>query len=474
MNKLPPLFINDFINGVVHENVVSEAKAPRNSVNEAINVHFDTMGAVTSRYGTTLLGNQISAGTDILGLHQFLDEGIGTDDTLVAVNGTGVYWLDGTTWTLKRSVTAGYKARFTNFLDRMMMVNGIDATQGWDGASTSSFGTTNLADAPVGYYIDNYRSRVWIGNTQANPSRVYYSSVASSTGTITWDQALQFIDVSPGDGEDITGIKRSPRALLIFKPGHMYRIFSINDADPDPQINVGTYSNESVVEAKDGVYFFDWNNAAIHKYDGGAPIEVSKPIKPYLEAVTLANRDDVCGWADTDHVYESIGDVTVNGVTIGNAVVRYTISTETWTIYSYPTQILCAHSYDDGLTREPIVGDSDGNILRFNNGITDNGSPIVVSMVTRWNNLSGVLSWIDTITKMAAMHRNAQGIRCEYQVDSYGRESEWKSMGIITKAPTTEFEKEISGNKVRFRVSGSLSGQPLVFEGFEVIDSFTD
>ena len=473
--NLQPIQLRDMTNGIIHEDIVSDFKARGTaSVNESINLHFDVMGNAKLRPGITLLGNQIVSGTDILGLHQFLDEGTGTDDQLIAVNGTTVYHLSGSTWTsIRTGLTTGLKARFTNFLDRVMMVNGQDTTQGWNGAASGSFDTTNLVSAPSGNFISNFRSRAWIANTDANPSRAFYSTVSSSTGTITWS-STQFIDISRGDGEDITGLKRSPRALLVFKPDHMYRIFGINETDPDPQINVGTYSQESIVETKAGSIFHDWNNAAIHIYEGSRPREISRPIKPYLEGVTLANRNDVAGWKDTDNVYQSVGNVVLNSVTFTNVVFRYTISTEVWTIYSYPQQFLVGSTYDSGTTREPVVGDDDGNILTFNNGNTDNGVPITFSLVTRWHDLSGVLSYTDTIDKLAFLTRNGQGVGVQYQVNNPLGESDWKDIGQIETTPTHIFDTDITGNRVRFRLTGTSVGEPFIYEGIEILESFSE
>lgn len=469
---LEQLFLRDHVNGIMHENIVDEFKVPTNSVNEAINVHFDVMGAVQSRQGTTQLGDTLTG--NILGLHQFLDEGTGTDDQIVVVNGTVLRNLVGSTWTSKLTgLTSGSKARFTNFTDRMLMVNGQQAPAGWDG-SGSAFDTTNLVSAPTGNFIDNFRSRVWIANTDANPSRLFYTIVVSSTGEVTWDTVKQFIDISPGDGEDITGIKRSPRSLLVFKPSHMYRVFDINEVDPDPQINVGTYSQESIVEAKDGIYFHDWNNSAIFKYSNAIPIELSKPIKPFLEGVTLANRSDVTGWSDSDHVYEAVGDIILNGVTFTNITFVYTISTQVWTIYSHPTQFRASTQYDDGSVREPVVGGSNGEVYRFNNGLDDNGTPITFSLVTKWHDLSGVRAYQDTIELMAVLHRNAQGANLQYQVNIPVGESDWESIGQLETSPATIFNTDITGNRMRFRLSGTSSGEPFIYQGLEILKSFTE
>lgn len=465
--------LRDHTNGIIHEDVVDDFRSPENSVNEAINLHFDQMGAVKLRPGVTLLGDQIASGTDILGLHQFLDEGTGTNDQLIAVNGTIAYYNKAGTWTQTRGgLSSGKKARFTNFIDRVMMVNGTNTPLSWNGNPNDSWINTNLGGAPIGHFIENFRSRVWIIGTDSKPSRAEYSTVESSVGVITWDSNEQFIDLS--DGEDFTGIKRSPRALLMFKPSHIYRIFGINETDPDPQITVGTYSHESIIGHKDGIYFHDWNNAAFHVYAGSTPTEISKPIQPYLEGVTLANRNDVASWKDADHIYWSVGNITLNSVIFINAVFRYTISTQVWTIYSYPNQFLVGTMYDDGTTREPVVGDDDGNILTFNNGNTDNGTSITFSMITGWHDLSGVRAYTDTITQLAALSRNGQGVKVSYQTDFSDREKQWKPIGEIQKVPKQVFDTEITGNRVRFRINGTSSGEPFIYQGIEILKSFSE
>ncbi len=171
--QLPILQLRNHVSGVIHEDAVDDFLQPENSVNEAINLHFDQMGAVKLRPGTTRLGNQISSGTDILGLHQFLDEGAGTNDRILAVNGTKVYYNNAGTWTQTRGgLTTGKKARFTNFIDRVLMVNGTDVPLGWNGNTGDTWKNTNLAGAPLGHFIENFRSRVWILGTDSNPSRI--------------------------------------------------------------------------------------------------------------------------------------------------------------------------------------------------------------------------------------------------------------------------------------------------------------
>ncbi len=218
--KLEPQQLTNFSDGLITDGAVASSQMPLSVVSESLNMDFDKIGSVKLRRGTTLLGNQLSG--NILGLYEFRDSGTGTNNQIIAVNGTTVYYLSGT-WTSKRTVSTGKKAEFTTFLDYVFMVNGTDASQTWDGNPSNSFGTTNAVDAPVGHYIENFRSRDWIAN---NTDRVYYSSLTSTATppAITWNTTDWYIDTSLQDGDNGTKLKRDKNALLLLKRNHLYRI----------------------------------------------------------------------------------------------------------------------------------------------------------------------------------------------------------------------------------------------------------
>src|ERR1035437_5188794 len=112
---LPPLIRKSLESGLLTDLAVSENRRPETSVSESINFDFQTIGAAKTRTGITQIGNTLSG--NILGIHQFIDTVAGTNTKLIAVNGTAVYYLSAGTWTSKRTVTAGLKARFADFLN---------------------------------------------------------------------------------------------------------------------------------------------------------------------------------------------------------------------------------------------------------------------------------------------------------------------------------------------------------------------
>jgi len=464
--KLDPIQLTNFSDGLITSGAVSSSQMPLSVVSESMNFDFDCIGSCKLRKGSTLLGSQIASGTDILGLFEFRDSGAGTNNQIITVNGTTVYYLSGGTWTSKRSVTTGNKAEFTTFLDYVFMVNGVDSTMTWNGDSGTNFGYTNATDSPVGHYIENFRSRVWIAN---NTDRVYYSSLPSTATppAITWDTTNDYIDVSPQDGDNTQKLKRYKNALLLFKRNHIYRIYSINETEPDPKISVGTYSGRSVTEAVDGIYFH--HPSGIYRYSEGGISCISQPIIDFIENITVANYSKVVGWEDGNHVYFSVGNVTISNVTYTNVVLRYTISSRVWTFRSYPTQFLATSQYNDGTTIYNVCGDDDGNVLKLDTNNTDNNNAIFYSLITRWYTFDGLFSTRKHINKMSTIHKNGEGSSVTFQVDD-DNENKWRNLFQITEKNPTPKTVDIKGQKIRFRIQGSSVGESFELGGLELLE----
>jgi hypothetical protein len=469
-NLTPPISIRNLgSSGVIMEDVVDEFLTPAGAVNWAINCHFDRIGSATVRQGLTILGAQIADTYTIKGLHQFLDTGAGASDRLLAVANTIVYALIAGTWTSKRtSLTANSKSRFTNFVDLVFMVNGAEAMESWDGGG-GNFSTTNVSGAPAAKFIDNFRSRVWAAATTALPSRLYYSSVADASGAITWNTSTQYIDIAPGDGEDLTGIKKFATALYAFKPNTVYRIFSINQTEPDPVIFVGTYSQESVTVGKDGMY---WHHpSGIYRLRKGEsqPTEISRPIYDIIRNITRANYTEISSWTDDDHAYFHVGNVNVYGLTINNCVIRWTVSTEVWTIFSYAFPLVVGNTYDTSTGIARVVGDDDGNVYTFDDGTSDNGTAINYELETRWLNISGLRSEVKTIRKMTGLHEDMVGANVGWRNGTMNRK-EIQSIGQLRDQESNFPNLNVTGNRIKLSIRGTSKAGSAVFQGWEIID----
>lgn len=478
--------------GLITPGAVSEHRMPETAVLEAVNFNFDAIGSATLRKGTTAVGTGLDA-SSVLGLHYFVDTvSPNTNTKLIAGTGTVVYYLSGSTWTSKRTgLTSGQKMRFSTYLNFTFMVNGTEATAVWDGTAGNNFVTTgNAASAPIGTLIENYKSRMWIAGNATYPSRLYYSSVPSAVTTpvITWNTDVttgQWIDISPSDGDFMTGLQRFRNVLLCFKTNRLYRVFDIGQVDPDPYYAVGTSSQESIVETKAGIFFH--HSTGIYQYNiYGIVQEISRPVIDFIRAIPASAYTSVVGWVDPlgDHISWYIGDVTVNGTTYSKCVLRYTISTQVWTTYSYPNAITAS------LRRQPLyvdtnlyalTGDSAGNVLEMDNGITDGPSatPISYSLIHRWDKIDELLSTRKTINTVNFLHVGGNGSAVNFQTDAQEPDdlNNWTSKvdkGQLKLKNTGFNSAAIKGRKIRFRISGQSTGQPFKYNGYEILDAINE
>ena len=348
--------------GVIRSSQLSDTVCPENSVQLAINMHFERIGSMTTRlgiatYATTLGGSVTAFGSlNILGGAKRLFGQVAKDISV---------W-NGSTWTSVRTATVTTKARFSQFLNRTWMVNG----NAGDVPKTSNGGAFDTTDVPATFPKADFISagfdgRVWVAD--ASKDILYYTDIVQSTdGTtyvtpLTFDITTNFLaKFSPQDGESITGLFRVPKALLLFKQNHIYRIYGIGsdnvgNVDPYPAYNVGTFSQESIVQGKDGIYFHHSSGFYRFAYNS-QPTEISRRVNDFIKAIPRTAYENVVGVYDgADAVKWSVGPLTVEGVTYTNCQMRYTLSTQVWTIYDLADNGVTAMiRYDDEIGRAHV------------------------------------------------------------------------------------------------------------------------
>lgn len=411
-----------------------------------------------------LLTVTYTVGSNILGLHQFIDTPPGTDSQLVVKASDTIYRLNGSTWTsIDATRSSTEKERFVNALDYMFYTNKTDGMKTYNG---STVGTTNAVNAPAAEFLEYYKNLVYAVSTTQYADIVYTSSLPTIAGAITWDTTNDYFRVTSGDGEGITGVKRWGAELLFFKRNSLFRHFGVG-VDPDPLYNIGTYSHESIVPTQDGLYFHA--PPGIFVYQGGKPQLISRPIDDFMRNVSRSNFTEIAGWNDSDHIYHSLGDITIGGVTFSNVVSSHTISSQVWTLYSYSVRILRGINYDTGTSIEQVVGDTDSNVYQFNTGNSDNGADIFYLLRTRYIEFGGLISNTATITSLAAICEKADGGTLSWQRDDEDQNT-WHSIAELTKFVWISGSNfRINGHRIRFQLSGSSKNDPWIFNGIEIL-----
>ncbi len=460
------------VEGVIRTAQLSDTIAPEQSVQLGVNVVFDEIGAVTTRKGLTSFTTALAG--PILSLGR-LAKNASNVRRLLAQFGNTIWSWNGATWSNVRTLSSStLKARYSQFLDLVYTVNG-NATVGGTTPQTfdgTSYGTTNVSFLPAGDFIQaGFEGRVWVLDSATD--RLYYSLIVTAGGVITTSNPCDYIEkISPQDGESFTGVHRVPRALLIFKQNHIFRVYGANSIDPYPAYNVGTFSQESIAEAKDGLYFHHSSGFYRFQYDG-QPQEISRRIKDFVNAIPRSYYEKVTAAYDgKDAVIWSIGPVTVEGVTYTNCQCRYTISTQIWTIYDLsvnntPSAML---NYDSGNVIAQLVGTTQGKVLQQETGTTDDGDPIYFEMITRWMSFHDLWSHVKEASGLCVNAENAAGVIMQYQLDKEGVDV-WNDCGTLESTYTTTFANWTSGdfNRIRFRFKGITKGTQIVINGIEMM-----
>jgi hypothetical protein len=459
--------------GVIRSAQLNDTITPENSVQLAVNMNFDRVGSMTTRDGVATFATTVAGSVKSLGALNIL----GGNKRLFAQVGADISVWNGAAWSSVRTATVTTKARYSQFLNRLWMVNG----NAGDGPKTSNGGAFDTTDVPATFpkadFIEaGYDGRVWVAD--AAKDILYYTDIVQSTdGTtyvspLTFDITKNFITkFSPQDGESITGLFRVPKALLLFKQNHIYRVYNTTNVDPYPAYNVGTFSQESIIQAKDGVYFHHSSGFYKFTYDG-QPTEISRRVIDFIKAIPRASYENIVGVYDGyDAVKWSIGAVTVEGVSYANCQMRYSISTQVWTIYDFAsTAITALIRYDNGTTIEQIAGTSTGLIGKLDSGYTDFGTSIYYEMIDRWRSFTDMYSVTKNISGMMVMTENGAGMELQYQTEK-SPVNVWTDIDMVKNKYAELFPNASTEdfNNVRLRLRGYTKGTPIIYYGTEIL-----
>jgi len=383
-------------------------------------------------------------------------------------------------WTSRRSGLATVsKPRFSQFLNYVWMVNGNQQIGG-DPVATSdggNFGTDLVPDDfPPGDFIHaGFEGRVWVANRALGV--IYYTDIVQfvpPTGySLTYDPDVNFITtVAPQTGQQFTALQRVPRALLVFTEDTITRIYGATSLDAYPAYNVGTYSQESIVETKSGIFFH--HSSGFYQFDyGSQPVEISRRIIDFVKAIPRSSYEDVVGVYDGFDVVEwSVGQVTVEGVTFTSCVLRYTISTQVWTVYDYVGNAITAMVYyDDGSAQNHLVGTAAGKTGALDVGTTDFGTPFYFELIDRWRAYTEMYYQTKIISGLSVYSENAAGANVMFQGQKSGPNA-WSPLFTVTQdssslSPNSDTPDFTVG---RLRIAGTTKGAPVVIHGIEITE----
>jgi hypothetical protein len=353
--------------------------APQNSVSLALNVEGDVeIGSLVSRLGTARIGSQLgSLAVNVLGIFQHVDQNDTTKNKLFATindavsspTNSDIYDVSAGTKSLQDD-TINLKTYFLNYAGDTLRLNGTDAPKAYNSTSwITTGGVFDLANMPTGYkYTREFLSRVYLWGKATSAYTLAYSGVLTA-GTVSWTSGNGTVEIEPEDnGGEATGLGKVPGYLLIFKRRSMHR-WNYSSAFPESLVQIGAYSQESIVEGAGLCAFYsDSNEDAKGFYitDGSRPVSISqdnnRPMKKWVDAISATAN--VAGWATDRYFCWSVGDVTVDNEAYTNVVMKYNRVLNQWTVRSYPSEFKVFCPYVASGVNSIVGGDDAGTVYQ--------------------------------------------------------------------------------------------------------------
>ena len=447
------------------QKVSSDITIP-NSVPFSMNLLFNrVLGEAESREGTNIVGAQLSAGNPCLGLFHHLDSTVANNKLFAGFNGNIYDVIGGDAEATGLSTTA--RQRFATFLNTTLMLNGVQARSytaagGW----TATGSVLNVAGIPAGAQFPiEFKDRMYAAVTD----RLYYTNTPTA-GVVSWSASgsgsLQ-VEQEDGGGT-LQSLNKVPGYLMLYKQRSLKR-WNFDSSFPEDLINIGTQSNESVVRARGKNYFF-YGPKGFYETSGSYPKLISRPIQRIVEAIASAFYANVNGWSDNEHIYWSVGDITVDfdrgfTETYTNVVVRFTIDTQQWAPLQYAHEFRAMHQYISGNDTLIVGGDDDGQVLQINTGNTDyNGQAIKYILQSPEFDFKN-REYFKTINEKVFVHSDrAQGAEIQRRLD-YG---EWESFGSLKDIVTeVQIKKPMRARVFEFRIVDSTTGEQVKLRGMD-------
>lgn len=301
----------------------------------AENIFYNLRGGVrkcggTSKYNATT----IESGEEIRGMFEFVKVGTAGSATRKRVVHAGTKILkddnDGTFTSIFTGLEDNKIPNYCVFEDVLIISSDstVDVPKTWDQSSAA-----NLGGSPPNFsFAVSHVNRVWAAGDAAVPSRLYYSSLLNAAQwNGTGDSGS--IDVSPDDGDIITGIYPYRGRLIVFKGPNFGSIHVVSGQ------TVATFARDILVPGVGAVWqnlLFPFGNdlgfvspdglvrslRTTEKFGDLEQATLSLPIQSWLlENVTVSSLKK--GWAATDH---SMGYVVFTLPTQSSTTPNHTIA----------------------------------------------------------------------------------------------------------------------------------------------------
>lgn len=213
--------------------------------------------------------------------------------------------------TVATGLSAQSTPRFATIQNKLWATNGSDYPIVWDATTASVLdGQSGRPLGIKGKLITYWKSRVWIGNTTAEPSGLYFSQLTDvngaalnpATSTMAWANALNLIYFQRDDGSPLYGVKVYHDNLYAFKETGIMRLVFQDEFNLNTTKSVsvtGSKFQESIQEMDDGLLRFVGKDG-VYAFDGSMVKRISTKWTPTFYALKQPSHSEQYKLWDTN------------------------------------------------------------------------------------------------------------------------------------------------------------------------------
>jgi hypothetical protein len=279
---------------------------------------------------------------------------------------------------LATGFTAGSQFYFTTLLSKLIITNKLNAPRKWDGTDAVA---TLGGSPPHGQYTATHKNYVFMAHTAENPSRIYWSDLLDLE---TWG-ALSYIDISPNDGDWITGLLPFSDYLIITKQRSVWVL--VGDGPSSFEVRrihdgVGCIAPRSLVKME-GVFSFV-GTEGIYLSDLNMPIVITERLKKTWDEL---NKRRLTQAASTYYDHKLRIDLPSSTSTRNDIRIIYDNIRKALYLQEFKKHASCYATFIEAGQEILLYGHStEGQVSRADFGTTDAGEPITMDWETKWFN----------------------------------------------------------------------------------------
>lgn len=291
------------------------------------------------------------------------------DKAIISFDGTP------TTALLSSNFTQGGDFFFATLLDYMVVTNGIDAPQKYDGDTLSELG----GSPPRGRFVVAHKNYLFMANAPGGSSRLYFSDVLNLE---SWP-LLNFIDISPNDGDYITGLLPFDDYLIIAKNRSIWVLLGSGPSDFEVRRihdGVGCVAPRSLVTLPN--FFAFVSSEGIYLSNLAEPVLVTERLKTTWAGLNSRKLDLAAGEFYDHKLRMDLpnGDSHINNIRIIFDTIRKALYLEEFTEHAS-----CYCKFTEAGKEYLLYGHANvGQVSYANTGTADNDQDINMVWETKW------------------------------------------------------------------------------------------